>query len=201
MLRFSSKTAACLLAGALVTATSGGLALAAGEGGGSGGSGGSTTVFSPPKCKEGEVWDPEARRLFGRGKCVAEADFKGNNADKQGLIYDYGKSLANAGEYAHAVDVLAMAPDQNDPRVLNYLGFSHRKLGRMDEALGYYRAAIAADPDFTLVREYLGEAYIQLGLLEKAREQLTEIERICGGRECGEYRQLADLMVESQLQE
>jgi tetratricopeptide (TPR) repeat protein len=193
MFKFSVNTVACALAGALIVASSG-AAFAAGESGG-----GSMTTTTPPKCKEGEVWDPEAKRLFGKGKCVAEADFKGTQSDKQGLIYDYGKSLAKAGEYDHAIQVLAMAPDQGDAKLLNYMGYSHRKLGHMDEALGYYRAAVAADPDFSLVREYLGEAYIQLGLLEKAREQLSEIERICGGRECGEYGQLANLIVDSQI--
>ena len=72
-------------------------------------------------------------------------------------------------------------------------------LGKLDVALGYYRAAVAEDPDFSLVREYLGEAYIQLGLLEKAREQLSEIERICGSKACNEYGQLANLIVDSQI--
>lgn len=192
---------AFLLAGALFLGPAG-TAFAAGDGGDNG----DNASDNAPKCKEGEVWSPNEKSLFGTGKCVSETeikeDKKGASLDieeQQKLFYDYGKARANAGDYQHAIAVLRMAPNQDDPRVLNYLGFSHRKLGRMDEALGYYRAAIAADPDFSLVREYLGEAYIQLGLLEKAREQLSEIERICGGRECGEYRQLADLIIDSQI--
>jgi tetratricopeptide (TPR) repeat protein len=188
------------LAGMLY-AFSGMATVAMSDGGGSGDSGGTSPTSASPKCPKGQVWDPNAARLFGKGKCVSEAEFGGNATEKQSLFYNYGKSRADAGDYADAIVVLKMAPDQTDPRVLNYLGFSHRKLGRMDEALGYYRAAIAQNPDFTLVREYLGEAFIQLGLLEKAREQLSQIERICGGRECGEYRKLADLMVDSQIAE
>jgi tetratricopeptide (TPR) repeat protein len=173
-------------------------ALAAGESDSSSSSG-----AAAPKCKDGQVWDPNASTWLGKGKCVAAADLvkpeeKKPEEKKQSLIYDYGKQLAKAGEYEQAIRVLAMAPDQNDPRVLNYLGYSHRKLGKMDAALQYYQAAVEQNPDFSLVREYLGEAYIQLGLLEKAREQLTEIERICGGRSCGEYGQLAQLIVDSQ---
>jgi tetratricopeptide (TPR) repeat protein len=167
-----------------------GAALAAGESGGSSESDGTAVV--KPKCKQGEVLD--------KGKCVNAADIKKPDKQKQSLIYDYGKSLAKAGEYELAISTLKLAPDQNDPRLLNYLGYSNRKLGRMDEALGYYHAAIAQNPDFSLVREYLGEAYIQLGMLEKAREQLTEIERICGGRACSEYGQLADMMVAANSQ-
>ncbi len=157
-----------------------------------------TTEAPAPKCKDGQVWDPNAATLFGKGKCVESADIKKPAPEKQSMIYNYGKSLAKSGEYDQAIRVLALAPDQNDPRVLNYLGYSHRKLGKMDEALTYYQAAIAQNPDFSLVREYLGEAYIQLGQLEQARAQLTQIERICGGRTCGEYGQLAKLIVDSQ---
>ena len=158
-----------------------------------------TNSAATPKCKTGQVWDANAKTLFGKGKCIEAADIKKPEPEKQSMIYDYGKSLARSGEYALAISTLHMAPDPNDPRVLNYLGYSHRKLGKMDEALGYYQAAIAQDPDFSLVREYLGEAYIQLGLLEQARAQLTQIERICGGRSCDEYGELARLIVDSQV--
>ena len=192
MTRYVNPALAMTFAFALLALVPAGTALAAGDSDSS-----STEPASPPTCPAGQVWDPEAKRLFGKGKCVAEAEM--NKDGKQSLIYDYGKALAKAGDYQHAIDVLSMAPNQSDPRVLNYLGYSNRKLDRMDVALGYYKAAIAMNPDFSLVREYLGEAYIQLGLLENAREQLVEIERICGGRECGEYGQLAELIVESQL--
>ncbi|MCB1463512.1 MAG: tetratricopeptide repeat protein [Nitratireductor sp.] len=159
-----------------------------------------STAAAPKECPKGEVWDAEAKTLLGKGKCVAEADLKKKPAsEQQGMIYDYGRGMAKAGHYDLAIAALEMAPDQGDPRVLNYLGYSNRKLGKLDVALGYYRAAVAEDPDFSLVREYLGEAYIQLGLLEKAREQLSEIERICGSKACNEYGQLANLIVDSQI--
>lgn len=192
------KTALAALLVAGLSAGAAGNAFAAGEGGDSS----DTTSAKPQECPEGEVWDPEAKRLFGKGKCVKEADLKTKpEEEKQGLIYDYGRSMAKAGHFEKAIGALKMAPDQDDPRVLNYLGYSNRKLGNMDVALGYYRAAVAKDPDFSLVREYLGEAYIQLGLLEKAREQLSEIERICGSKACGEYGQLANLIVDSQTRQ
>ena len=184
-------TAALLLAG--------GISLGSAFAAGGDSDGGSEASTPKQKCKTGQVWDPNAATLFGKGKCVAAADVKKPEKQKQGMIYDYGKWLAKNGDFAEAIATLQLAPDQSDPRVLNYLGYSHRKLGKLDQALGYYHAAVAQDPDFSLVREYLGEAYIQLGELEAAREQLTQIERICGGRSCGEYGQLADLIVDSQL--
>jgi tetratricopeptide (TPR) repeat protein len=200
MLSQASSTARPFIAFAAAMLISAGAAFAAGDSSGdSSGTNSGNTATLPQKCKEGMVWDPNAKTLFGKGKCVNAADLNKSGTQKQGLIYDYGKQLAKAGEFELAIATLKLAPDQEDPRVLNYLGFSHRKLGKMDEALGYYHAAISQNPDFSLVREYLGEAYIQLGMLEQAREQLTEIERICGGRTCGEYGELARLIVDSQI--
>jgi tetratricopeptide (TPR) repeat protein len=198
------STAAAAAAITLAVCLSFGTAMAAGEGGGSGGgsggnsggSDGNSQAVKPMKCKPGQVLDTTARP--GKGKCINAADIKKPGKQKQSMIYDYGKQLAKAGEYELAIATLRLAPEQYDPRVLNYLGYSHRKLGMMDEALGYYHAAVAQDPDFSLVREYLGEAYIQLGQLENARAQLTQIKRICGGRQCAEYEDLAELIVSSQ---
>ncbi len=198
MTRLVSTLHAVMLAGGLiaVSATAG---FAAGDSSGSS----DATKTEAPKCQDGKVWDPTVKGIFTNGKCVDAADVKTDEkkpeAEKQGLIYEQGKQLAKAGQYEDAIAMLRQAPDGNDPRVLNYLGYSHRKLGKMDAALGYYHAAVAQNPDFSLVREYLGEAYIQLGLLEKAREQLSEIERICGGRTCGEYNQLAQMIVDTQI--
>jgi len=141
------------------------------------------------KCFGKRIWDAEKKR------CLKEE--KSSSID-QDSIYTYGRNLARAGQYENAIRVLYLAHDQSDPRVLNYLGFANRKLGNMDKALTYYHAAVATNPDFSLVREYLGEAYIQLGQLEKAREQLTQIERICGTKICREYAMLSKYMVDHQ---
>ncbi|MFK5978662.1 MAG: tetratricopeptide repeat protein [Rhizobiaceae bacterium] len=193
-------------------------AFAAGGGGGGGGGGdsdgpGTTSQSFVPKCKAGFVRAPgskfkcipksEKNAVAKEGSKKKKKSFfdffkKKSSSLDQDSIFRQGRSFAYAGDYEKAIVVLTSAPDQGDPRILNMLGFSNRKSGRMDVALGYYRKAVATDPDFSLVREYLGEAYIQLGMMEKAREQLTQIERICGSRVCEEYGQLASLIVKSQ---
>lgn len=199
MTSLGRTTMAAFMAAGLTLGASGAV-FAAGDGGTMTDSNSNTMAL---KCPKGQVFDPEAKGFFGvKGKCVSAEDLGKSgktNSDKQSLIYDQGKALAKAERFEEAIAMLKLAPDQGDPRVLNYLGYSHRKLGRMDEALGYYHAAVGRNPDFSLVREYLGEAYIQLGLLEKAREQLSEIERICGSRSCSEYGELAELIVDSQI--
>jgi predicted Zn-dependent protease len=71
------------------------------------------------------------------------------------------------------------------------IGFSLRKLGRVDEAMGYYHKVLAAHPERTNTRQYLGEAFLQIGDPAKAREQLAEIASRCGTA-CEDYQLLAD---------
>jgi len=142
----------------------------------SAGSGGSDV----PECKTGEVYDKAA------GKCVVK---QGGGAIDDDSLYDTGRKLALAGRYEEAISVLSLVEDKNDPKVLNYLGYSHRKLGRVTVGLGYYQEALRIDPDYTLVREYLGEAYLQQGDLVAALGQLNEIAKRCGTG-CEEYADL-----------
>jgi len=148
-------------------------------GGDSGGSGGGTETVT--QCKNGQVFDKKLK------KCVEP---------KQGMldddnIYEAGHALAMAGRYDEAIAVLSLAEDKTDPRILNYLGYSHRKAGRITVGLGYYQEALQNDPDYTLVREYLGEAHLQLGNVAAAREQLAEIEKRVG-KDAREYGMLAE---------
>ncbi|RUV45946.1 MAG: tetratricopeptide repeat protein [Mesorhizobium sp.] len=141
-------------------------AFTAGEGGGGGGSGGQTTT----QCKKGQVWDKKKK------KCVVPQ--YGMLDDDS--IYEAGHDLAMAGRYDEAISVLTLAANKQDPRILNYLGYSHRHSGRVTVGLGYYEEALRIDPDYTLVREYLGEAHLQIGDLAGAQEQLKEIEKRTG---------------------
>lgn len=104
-------------------------------------------------------------------------------------LYNEGRLLAKTGAYEKAIAVLKTA-DQKDPQVLNYLGYSYRKSGDLKTAIGYYKTALAIDPDFVLAREYLGEGYVKAGRLDLARLELEQIGKRCG-KGCKEYVELA----------
>jgi Flp pilus assembly protein TadD len=89
---------------------------------------------------------------------------------------------------------LDMLQNPNTPRALNYRGYATRKLGRTQQAIGFYLQSVAMDPSYTQVREYLGEAYVIQGKLEEAKSQLRTIERLCGSKSCEEYEDLAKAM-------
>ena len=57
--------------------------------------------------------------------------------------------------------------------------------------MGYYNKVLSAHPDLTTTRQYLGEAYLQLGDVASARQQLDEIGRRCGTA-CEDYALLAE---------
>lgn len=71
----------------------------------------------------------------------------------------------------------------------NLLGYSYRHLKRYDESLAAYNKALALDPRHRGAHEYIGEAYIQLGQLDKAREHLDALNKLCF-LPCEEYSDL-----------
>ena len=153
-----------------LSATAAGWALADG-----GGSSGSTTT-----CKPGEVYDARQSR------CIKQQ--AGVLPDNE--LAEYAFALAKAGRYREALDVLNLLKDPNTAIALNYRGYVTRKLGRVDEGIGYYLKSVALDPNYAQVREYLGEAYLQKGEMGRAQAQLQAIRRICGVT-CEPYEHLA----------
>jgi tetratricopeptide (TPR) repeat protein len=79
----------------------------------------------------------------------------------------------------------------NTAEALNYRGYATRKLGRVEEGVAFYKQSVAIDPDYTLVREYLGEAYVLQGRLDLAKDELAQIEKRCGTT-CEPYEDLAE---------
>jgi Flp pilus assembly protein TadD len=84
-------------------------------------------------------------------------------------------------QYAEAIPLLqqVVADNPRDADAWNYLGFAARKLGRKDESLGYYRKALAIDPQHKGANEYLGELYLMMNDLPKAEAQLAILKGIC----------------------
>lgn len=144
------------------------------------GAAGDDPVTPPKVCPDGKVWSEEKK------DCV---NLKSGALPDSQLTLQ-GWRLAKAGHYEKAIRVLQTVVDQSNPKVLNYLGYSHRKMGRLAEGVAYYKKALAIDPDYVLAREYLGEGYVAAGHLGLARQQLIEIEKRCGTG-CSAYRQLA----------
>ena len=179
----------------IATTLTAGCAFAAG---GSGNAAAPAPAVAAPKtpmpmmahCKKGQV----AMKKHGKMKCVmAKAELV---PDDQ--LYTQGWQLAKAGEYDWAIEVLSAVKNQNNPDVLNMLGYSNRKAGRIELGISYYDKALTLKPDFVRAREYLGEGYVAAGKLDLAKVQLGEIQKICGTT-CEEYKDLSKVIDASTL--
>jgi predicted Zn-dependent protease len=131
---------------------------------------------------------PKERPKKSKDKSKSEKKDSSLNQDQ---VYSLAYWQAKTGEYGKALAALESAPNQNDPRVQTMMGFTLRKMGRVNEAFGYYFKALATRPEATTTRQYLGEAYLQIGDAVRAREQLAEIGKRCGTA-CEDYTALAE---------
>jgi Flp pilus assembly protein TadD len=69
------------------------------------------------------------------------------------------------------------APGNAD--IQNYLGYAHRKSGRLEAAFKHYRRALELDPRHRGAHEYIGEAYLMAGDLASAQKHLEALRKLC----------------------
>ena len=65
------------------------------------------------------------------------------------------------------------------PDVYNLMGFALRKTGDRGQAMTFYRKALDFDPAHKGALEYQGELYVELGQVDKAKENVVKLERLC----------------------
>lgn len=109
------------------------------------------------------------------------------------------RALIGGGNYPGAVEALRpiLADNPEDVEALSLMGFSQRKSGNHQAALGYYNRALALDPEHLGTNEYLGELYVEAGEMALARERLGVLEAVCG-TQCNEYKDLAAVIAAAQ---
>lgn len=117
------------------------------------------------------------------------------SADTGSARYGAAVRLIHQERYGEAIATLyeAQAVYGPHPDILNYLGYSHRKTGDFEAAKTYYARALALDPDHRGATEYLGELYLEIGEIDRAREQLARLDALCTFG-CPEREDLARLI-------
>jgi tetratricopeptide (TPR) repeat protein len=131
------------------------------------------------KCPKGKAWSEK------QNKCVS---LKSSSLSDDDPSYA-GRQLARDGHYEEAIAVLETMKRKDDPVVLTYLGYSHRKLGDVALGITLCKKALDIDPENVDTREYLGEGYVTIGRIDLARLELAEIEKRCGTI-CEEFEEL-----------
>ncbi len=124
-----------------------------------------------------------------------ESTSKKTNYEKAVVYIKTAKKFEKKGKLEKAKDnytkaqKLLIKSNQNKPNkvdVLNYLGFTTRKLGDFVNGEKYYLKGLAIDPKHIGINEYLGELYVATNRHNLAIERLEVLK----GCNCEEYDQL-----------
>ena len=104
-----------------------------------------------------------------------------NNAKTKSSAYLSAEKLINKQQYSDAIVKLndALVTDSKNADIYNYLGFSHRKLGKMEDAAFFYNKALEINPKHKGALEYQGEMFLTLNQIGKAEDNLKKLDKIC----------------------
>ena len=80
---------------------------------------------------------------------------------------------------AAIVELTPMLETHQHADVYNLMGFSLRKTGDAKQAYTFYRKALEFDPEHKGALEYLGELYVETGQIDKARENVALLKKLC----------------------
>jgi tetratricopeptide (TPR) repeat protein len=117
-----------------------------------------------------------AKKLVIRAK---KLETKGKNEKAKKIYNSAYKKLLEANKI-----------ESRNPDILNYLGFTQRKLGKFEQAEKYYLEGLEIKPNHNGINEYLGELYLQTNRPDKANERLAVLKNC----KCEEYNELKDLI-------
>ena len=94
--------------------------------------------------------------------------------------------------YLKAYDKFKKAYSKNKKSsdILNYLGYTSRKTGKLEQAEKYYLEGLKYDAGHLGINEYLGELYIQTNRIDLAKKRLEVLQ----GCKCDEYKELKELI-------
>ena len=90
------------------------------------------------------------------------------------------RAKIKAKDYKAALaELTPMLATHQHADVYNLMGFSLRKTGDYKQAYTFYRKALDFDPEHKGALEYLGELYVETGEIEKARQNVALLQRLC----------------------
>ena len=124
----------------------------------------------------------------GGGGSQGAAATPGKPGDPQ---YTAAVKAIKANEYGKAIPLLegVVSRDDKNADAYNWLAYATRKTGNAAASLPLYQKALAIDPRHKGAHEYIGEAYLMLDNLPKAKEHLRTLGSLCFIT-CSEYRDL-----------
>ena len=137
-------------------------------------------------------------QVFAAGGGSDSDSYSSPQKDAQNFV-KRGKKLESKGKnekalklYNKAYEKLLKAnkADSGNPDILNYLGFTLRKAGKIEQAEKYYLQGLEIKPDHNGINEYLGELYVETQRMDLAKERLAVL-KDCN---CKEYKELEEVI-------
>ena len=122
-----------------------------------------------------------------------------SNYDKAVKLIKFAKKYEKKGKvnkankrYEKAFKLLLKSNKKkpNNADILNYLGFTTRKLWTFKKGEKYYLEGVAIEPEHIGINEYLGELYVATNRIDLAKERLE----ILKGCNCEEYQELKEII-------
>ena len=111
--------------------------------------------------------------------------------------YAAGKAALDNKDWGTAIRLLSSAAlrDTRNADLQNYLGYVYRNAGRLELAFKHYQRALQLNPRHRGAHEYIGEAYLMVGNVAKAKEHLGALDKVCFFG-CSEYTDLKKAIAE-----
>jgi Tfp pilus assembly protein PilF len=135
--------------------------------------------------------------VFGSGAALAAGDPP--SAETRDPVLEKVTAATKRQDWAGAASVLqdALASDPNNANYHNLYAYSLRKGGSPDMNLVFkhYNEALRIDPKHRGAHEYIGEAYLMVGNVAKAKEHLSTLDKLCFFS-CVEYTDLKKAIAE-----
>jgi Tfp pilus assembly protein PilF len=108
-------------------------------------------------------------------------------------LVQQGHALLQAGRHNEAIDALetALAVDPRNRGAFIGLGRVAQAQRLPGKAIGFYGRALAIEPNDVNALAGQGEALVQRGAVDRARQHLARVRTLCGNNACPQATQLA----------
>jgi tetratricopeptide (TPR) repeat protein len=135
---------------------------------------------TPPRAEPKSSATPTATaedESAAANRALAEQEYKKGYKDAQEAtkLEQSGKSADATARFGKALKHFEAAIATYEPyaEAWNMVGYCARNVGDLKRAFDAYDRSLAIDPDLAEAHEYVGEAYLMTGNVEKAKEQLA----------------------------
>jgi cytochrome c-type biogenesis protein CcmH/NrfG len=126
------------------------------------------------------------------------ADTPGTSSRADPMMDRY-HAAADRQDWKSAASVMqdALAKEPNSADYHNLYAYSLRRSGSsdVDQVFKHYNEALRLDPKHKGAHEYIGEAYLMVGNVAKAKEHLSVLDKLCFFG-CSEYTDLKKAIAE-----